>query len=83
MEKFVTNRGKLSLLYDGLQYRIHRDAESSRTWRCTKIECKAICTIDLSGLIVLDGRFEHSHSEPDERSIKIKNWSRVQTQSLC
>jgi hypothetical protein len=41
MDKFVTNRGKPGLLYDGFQYRIHRKAKSSRTWRCTKKECKA------------------------------------------
>ena len=32
--------------------------------------CKAPCTTDLSDLMVLDGRFEHNHSEPDERSIQ-------------
>jgi len=36
MEKIVTNRGKPGLLYDGFQYIIHREAKSSRTWRCTK-----------------------------------------------
>ena len=55
MDKFVTNRGKPGLLYDGFQYRIHRKAKSSRTWRCTKKECKAACTTDLSDLLVLDG----------------------------
>jgi hypothetical protein len=56
MEKFVTNRGKHDLLYDGFQYGIHREAKSSRTWRCTTKECKATCTTDLSDLMVLDGR---------------------------
>ena len=71
MDKFVTNSGKPGLLYDGFQYRIHKETKSSRTWRCTKKECKATCTItDLSDLTVLDGRFEHNHSEPDERLIQ-------------
>ena len=56
--------------YDDFQYRIHREAKSSRTWRCTTNECKATCTTDLSDLMVLGGRFEHNHSEPDERSIQ-------------
>ena len=54
-KKFDTNRGKPDLLYDGFQYKIHREAKSSRTWRCTKNECKATCTTDLSDLMVLDG----------------------------
>ena len=53
MEKFVTNSGKPGLLYDGFQYRIHKETKSSRTWRCTKKECKATCTItDLSDLVL-------------------------------
>jgi len=36
MEIFVTNRGKPDLLYDGFQYRTHREAKSSWTWRFTK-----------------------------------------------
>ena len=31
-KKIVTNRGKPGLLYDGFQYRIHREAKSSRTY---------------------------------------------------
>ena len=67
MEKIIINRRKPGILCDGFQYRIHREANSSRTWRCTKKECKATCTTDLSDLMVLDGRFEHNHPELDER----------------
>ena len=70
MDKFVTNRGKPGLLYDGFQHRIHREAKSLRTLWCTKKECNATCTTDLSDLTVLDGWFEHNHSEPDERLIQ-------------
>jgi hypothetical protein len=70
MDKFVTNRGKPGLLYDGFQHRIHREAKSLRTLWCTNKECNATCTTDLSDLTVLDGRFEHNHSEPDERLIQ-------------
>ena len=70
MEKVINNRRKPGILCDGFQYRIHREANSSRTWRCTKKESKATCTTDLSDLMVLDGRFEHNHPELDERSIQ-------------
>lgn len=35
-----------------------------------KKNCKATCTTDHGNLMVLDDRFDHNHSEPDERSIQ-------------
>lgn len=70
MEKFVTNKGKLGIIYQGFQYRYFRESKVAKTWRCTRKNCTANCTTDLQDLMVLDGRFEHSHEEPENRTIQ-------------
>ena len=60
MEKFTTDRGKPGILYQGLKYRAYRESKARRTWRCTKKDCKAVCSTDLYDLMIIDGRFEQS-----------------------
>ena len=48
MEKFTTDRGKPGILYQGFKYIVYRESKASRTWRCTKIDCKAVCSTDFN-----------------------------------
>jgi hypothetical protein len=70
MEKFTTDRGKPGILYQGIKYRVYRESKARRTWRCTKKDCKAVCSTDLNDLMIIDGRFEHNHAEPDNRTVQ-------------
>ena len=93
MEKFVMNRGKPGFLSDAFQYRLHTDREekSPRTWRCTKKECKATCTTDLSDFMVLDGHSRITILRDRFKDIKFvksanarprMNWEKDQTRLL-
>ena len=43
---------------------------NSKLWRCVEKTCSSRCKTDLEDLIILDGRLEHDHAEPDRRNIK-------------
>jgi hypothetical protein len=66
----MTDRGKPGILYQGFKYRAYRESKARRTWRCTKKDCKAVCSTDLNDLMIIDGRFEHNHGEPDDRTVQ-------------
>ena len=70
MEKFTTDRVKSGIIYQGFKNRVYRESEARRTWRCTKKDCKAVCSTDLNDLMIIDGRFEHNHAEPDDRTVQ-------------
>jgi hypothetical protein len=70
MQKFMTDRGKPGILYQGFKYRAYRESKARRTWRCTKKDCKAVCSTDLNDLMIIDGRYEHNHGEPDDITVQ-------------
>ena len=72
MEKFTTDRGKPipGILQQRFKYRVYRESKERRTWRCTKKDCKAVCSTDLNDLMIIDGRFEHNHAESDDRTVQ-------------
>jgi hypothetical protein len=67
---FLRRRLKCEMLMDGRRTKSDGNSSHGLKARGVKKECKATCTTDLSDLMMLDGRFEHDHSEPDERSIQ-------------
>ena len=73
MEKFTTDRRKPGILYQGLKHRVYRESKERRTWRCTKKDCKAVCYTYLNDLMIIDGRYEHNHGEPDDRTVQRLN----------
>ena len=70
MEKFTTNRGNPGIIIDGFKFRKDKVFKNSKAWRCIDKGCNSRCKTDLEELVVLGGRFEHKHSEPDERDIE-------------
>ena len=70
MEKFTTNRGNPGIIIDGFKFRKDKVFKNSKAWRCIDNGCNSRCKTDLEELMVLEGRFEHNHSEPDERDIE-------------
>ena len=45
-------------------------SKERRTWRCTKKDCEAVYSTDLNDLMIIDGRFKHNHTEPDDRTVQ-------------
>jgi len=45
-------------------------SKERRTWRCTKKDCEAVYSTDLNDLMIIDGRFQHNHTEPDDRTVQ-------------
>ena len=70
MERFTTERRKPGILYQGFKHRVYRESKARRTWCCTKKDCKAVCSTDLNDLMIIDGRYEHNHGEPDDRTVQ-------------
>jgi hypothetical protein len=70
MDIFLTNRGKPGIKYDGFQYRLEKETSVSKLWQCVQKTWPARCKTDLQELIVLGGRFDHCHDEPNQRNIE-------------
>jgi hypothetical protein len=64
MEKFTTNHGNPGIIIDGFKFRKDKVFKNSKAWRCIDKGCNSRYKTDL------EGRFEHNHSEPDERDIE-------------
>ena len=70
IEKLVTNRGNPGLIVDGFKFRKDNNFKNSKLWRCVEKTCSSRCKTELDDLIILDGRLEHDHAEPDRRNIE-------------
>jgi hypothetical protein len=70
IEKFVTNRGNPGLIVDGFKFRKDKIFKNSKLWRCVEKTCSSRCKTDLDDLIMLYGRLEYDHAEPDRRNIE-------------
>ena len=55
---------------DGFKFRRDKDFNNSRVWRCIEKGCGSRCKTDLDELMILGGRFEHNHVEPDTRKLE-------------
>ncbi|GFR87092.1 hypothetical protein ElyMa_006068000 [Elysia marginata] len=56
-----TTKGKPAAFLDGQIYRLMSESNSSRTWRCTKKNCKARFTTLLVTSGFLHGMTNHTH----------------------
>ena len=54
----------------GFKFRKGNIFKNSKLWRCVDTTCRTHCKTDLDDLIILDGKLEHHHTEPDRRNIK-------------
>ena len=70
MEKVLTNRDKPGIKYNGFQYGLEKETSVSKLWRCVQKTCSARCKTDLQELMVLGGRYDHCHEEPNQRNIE-------------
>ena len=70
IEKFVTNRGNPGIIVDGFKFKKDKFFKNSKLWRCVEKSCKSNCKTDLDELLILGGRLEHDHDEPERRTIE-------------
>ena len=70
IEKLVTNRENPGLIVDGFKFRKDNIFKNSKLWRCVEKTCSSRCKTDLDDLIMLYGRLEYDHAEPDRRNIE-------------
>ncbi|GFS19255.1 hypothetical protein ElyMa_003284400 [Elysia marginata] len=57
-----TSKGKPAALLGGHLFRLMATSKNSRTWRCTKKDCKARFTTSLETKEILHGMTNHRHS---------------------
>lgn len=74
-----TSKGKPAALLGGHLFRLMAESKSSRTWRCTKKDCKARFTPSLETKEILHGMTNHSHST----TVDAASSQRLQLRQSC
>ena len=70
---YVTKRGHQAVAVSGFKFRLDKNQQNSKRWKCAIETCKARCTTDKDMKHILAGHFEHNHDmEGDERKVKVK-----------
>ena len=68
---YVTKRGHQAVAVSGFKFRLDKNQQNSKRWKCAIETCKARCTTDKDMKHILPGHFEHNDMEGDERKVKV------------